>query len=543
MTRVRVEAFLRDCRVLHSNLPRPQLIREVLARGDALASPGGALAYWSAPESTGRSPQDTYMVRHGRSETEVDWSSSNCNPMTPALFDTLLDEALGLLGSSKAVYHSRRSLGAVARWAMDINTVSDRPLPVLFADNMFRPPMTEAGPNAEAFHLLVLPQHKLDPKKYEGLLRRDPKTGRASTMAIAMDFERRLGLVIGSAYCGTVKKLGFTVMNALLPRLGVLPLHCAANEGAKGDCALFLGLSGTGKTTLSAAPGRLLLGDDEHGWDDQGIANMEHGCYAKLIDLNPLREPEINQACFHEAPSEQHGAIIENAMYYPDGRFDLADRRLTENSRGSYPLAFLDSIKEPPVGGHPKAIVFLTADANGVLPPVAVLPPDAAMFWFMMGYTSKLAGTETGVVEPQTTFSRFFGAPFMPGLPSVYAALLGEKLRRHGSRVYLVNTGWTAGPYGQGRRMDLRLTRTIVQAALDGTFETVPLRQDPTFKLAVPTSCPGLEDASVLDPESTWTDRAAFRERAGRLAAQFAAHYQKAFPNRDRNLDQFCPGL
>jgi phosphoenolpyruvate carboxykinase (ATP) len=333
-------------------------------------------------------------------------------------------------------------------------------------------------------------------------------------------------------------------MNYLLPLAGVQPLHCSANEGRDGRVALLLGLSGTGKTTLSADPRRALLGDDEHGWSDEGVDNFENGCYAKLINLSPTKEPDIYHACFHEAPYLEHGAIVENAMVYPDGRFDLDDERYTPNSRGSYPLSFLGNIKTPPVAGHPQTILFLTADANGVLPPVAQLTRDQAMLWFLMGYTSKLAGTETGVVEPRTTFSRFFGAPFMPLNPDSYARMLGEKLDRHGTQVYLVNTGWSGGPYGQGRRMDIGLTREIVEAALSGSLCGAECWEDPVFHLHVPTSCPGIADAAILNPRSTWQDKAAYDERAKKLAAEFCAQFDKAYGSKgiDPNVARQCPG-
>ncbi|MEO0069979.1 MAG: phosphoenolpyruvate carboxykinase (ATP), partial [candidate division WOR-3 bacterium] len=315
------------------------------------------------------------------------------------------------------------------------------------------------------------------------------------------------------------------------------------NEGPQGDIALFLGLSGTGKTTLSADPRRKLLGDDEHGWSDDGIANFENGCYAKLINLDPQKEPEIYNACFHEADYLEHGAIIENAMVYPDGTFDLKDSRLTENSRGSYPLSFLANIKTPAIGSHPRTIIFLTADANGVLPPVARLTKEQAMLWFLLGYTSKLAGTETGIVEPKSTFSRFFGQPFMPRNPDVYARLLGEKLDRHGTKVYLVNTGWTGGPYGKGKRIDITLTREIVQAALDGSLERVEYETEPFFHLRIPRACPGVPDPHLLNPQNTWQDKKLYEERARKLASEFKSHFQRAYGDKgiDPAIARECP--
>jgi len=358
-----------------------------------------------------------------------------------------------------------------------------------------------------------------------------------------MDFNRRIGVVIGSAYMGSVKKLMFTVMNYLLPKAGILPLHASANEGLDKRIALFLGLSGTGKTTLSADPERALLGDDEHGWDEHGIANFEFGCYAKLINLNPEKEPQIYHAITHSAPVPKHGAIVENAMMYPDGTFDFNDSRLIENSRGSYLLSALPNIKKSSCGRHPRTIVFLTADANGVLPPVAKLNQDQAMFWFLMGYTSKLAGTETGIVEPVSTFSRFFGQPFMPRNPNDYASLLGAKIKKHRTQVYLVNTGWSGGPYGEGRRMDINITRAIIRAVLNGELDRAEYEEDLTFHIHIPKSCPGVP-AEILQPRNTWKDREAFAQRAQKLAAEFSAHYDRVYGNKDLpdSVRRQCPG-
>jgi phosphoenolpyruvate carboxykinase (ATP) len=357
-----------------------------------------------------------------------------------------------------------------------------------------------------------------------------------------MDFARRIGVVYGSAYLGSVKKLMFTVMNFLLPVVGMLPLHCGASMGPEGDVALFLGLSGTGKTSLSSDPERALIGDDEHGWSERGIANFEAGCYAKLIDLSQEKEPDIWWAVMHRTDPLEHGAIVENALIYPDGQFDFIDRRLTENSRASYPIRFLPRVRKDGRGSHPGVIMFLAADANGVLPPIARLSREGAMFWFLMGYTSKLAGTETGVVEPISTFSRFFGAPFMPRLPDVYARMLGEQLDQYGARVYLVNTGWSGGPYGEGQRIDIRVTRAMVRAALSGDLEGMGFREDHLFHLRVPTSCPGVP-AEILWARNTWRQKDAYDARAERLAQEFARHFERAFGDRiDPRVAAQCPG-
>ena len=437
-------------------------------------------------------------------------------------------------------------LGADASYALPVKTITDKALTALFTDNMFRPvppQIEESIFYSEPFTLIALPYDKLDRNKYKDKLR-TLANGLTTDMVIAMDFDRKIGLVYGSAYGGSVKKLMFTVMNYMLPAKGILPLHCSANEGKDGDSALLLGLSGTGKTTLSADPDTALLGDDEHGWNDNGIANFENGCYAKLINLKQDKEPEIFNAVFHEDNYLNHGSIIENCMMYPDGHFDVDDERLTPNSRASYPLEFLSNIKKSSVSlSHPKTILFLTADANSVLPPIAKLNPEQAMLWFLMGYTSKLAGTETGITEPVSTFSRFFGEPFMPRNPDVYAKLLGEKMKKHNTEVYLVNTGWSGGPYGVGKRMDIKLTRALVKAALNGTLSGVDYKEDALFHLNIPTSCAGVP-SNILDPKNTWENKSAYDERAKKLADDFSSYFDKAYGKKglDEAIIRQCPG-
>jgi phosphoenolpyruvate carboxykinase (ATP) len=532
---------------INRNIPRTDLIQACVANGEAYISKNGALATWTRPESTGRSPLDTIIVKRAESEATIDWSAANNIPLDEETFDMLVEDALATLGASANVYASDRVVGADAAYALPVTTIANKSLNVLFLDNMFRPVpdgIEKSIFGDKPFTLLVCPDNKLDPARYEGRLRVDPRIGGTSTMVIATDFDRRIGVVYGSAYCGSCKKMLFTVMNYLLPAAGILPIHCSANEGEDGDIALLLGLSGTGKTTLSADASRALLGDDEHGWSDTGTANFENGCYAKLIDLNPDKEPEIFKACFDEKPWKEHGAIIENAMMYPNGTFDLFDDRFTPNSRGSYPLEYLTNIKPSSTGGHPKTILFLTADANGVLPPVSKLTSEQAKLWFIMGYTSKLAGTETGVTEPKSAFSRFFGAPFMPRNPDEYADLLGKKLDEHGTKVYLINTGWSGGPYGIGSRMDIMLTRAMCAAAIDGSLANVEYKQDEVFKVHVPTTCPGVDDPSILFPVNTWDDKDAYRERALKLAGDFAAQWDKAYADKgiDAAIAAECPG-
>ena len=501
------------------NPARSTLIEEAVANREVFISACGALATWTAPESTGRSPENTYLVRRPDSAAKIDWNSPSNRAMEPGLFELLLEDAEATLAAKPKLYVTDRALGADPSYALPVRVITPKALTALFTDNMFRPMMPEAGRSifsGQGFTVLALPSDKLNPARYRDLLHTDPETGAASTMAVALDFDQRLGILFGSDYCGTLKKLLFTVMNFLLPQQGILSMHAAANEGPSGDTALLLGLSGTGKTTLSADPRRKLLGDDELAWSDTGIANLEHGCYAKLIRLDPAKEPEIYRACFHAEDWRAHGSIIENAFIFPDGQFALNDTRLTPNSRGSFPLSAMGNVKEPPAGGHPKTILFLTADAHGVLPPVARLTRDQAMFWFLIGYTSKLAGTETGIIEPVATFSRFFGSPFMPLQPEYYMRLFGEKLERHRTRVYLVNTGWSGGPFGVGKRIDIDLTRAMVHAALSGDLEKTPCEEDPLLHLGIPKSCPGVPE-KLLQPRMAWRDPAAYDRRAKKL--------------------------
>ncbi len=542
----RVAALIKEHPDVLENPSRKTMIEEAVRRREAIVSANGALATWTPPESSGRSPKDTYIVHHPESEGSIDWDSPNNIPMAPDTFDMLVQDAVQTLAGKSRLYVTNRTLVADPAYAFPVSTVSNWALTALFTDNMFRavPQGVEESLFANrGLTLLVVPYDKLDRDRYAGRLRKLPG-GQTSNMAVAMDFDRRFGVVFGSAYAGSVKKLMFSVMNYVLPGEGILPLHCSANEGPEGDIALLLGLSGTGKTSLSADPRRALLGDDEHAWSDHGIANFENGCYAKLINLRPAKEPEIWNAVFHEAPHLEHGAIVENCMMYPWGAFDVDDERYTPNSRASYPLGFLSNIKTPPVGGHPRTILFLTADANAVLPPVSKLTSEQAMLWFLMGYTSKLAGTETGIVDPVSTFSRFFGEPFMPRNPDVYATMLGERMEKHGSRVYLINTGWSGGPFGVGARMDIDITRTIVHAALAGELDEVEYDPDPMFHILVPRSCPGVP-TEILNPRNTWQDKEAFDQRARKLAADFCNHFERAYGDKgiDPSVIVQCPGI
>ncbi len=542
--RKELEGVLKKHKDVRRNPKREDLIKDSVKNKEAIVSKNGALATWTPLESTGRSPADTYIVKREGSEKNIDWDSPNNNPIEPETFEMVLEDALRTLEGKKKIYVTERILGADVSYALPVMTVTDYALTSLFTYNMFRPVPKDLGKSIfsnNGFVLITLPYDKLYPKKYEGRLRE--VNGKTSNMVIAMDFDNRIGIVYGSAYGGSVKKLMFTVMNYLLPGEGILPIHCSANEGERGDVALLLGLSGTGKTTLSADPTRSLYGDDEHGWGEMGVANFEYGCYAKLINLDPKKEPEIYNAIMHKDTYEKHGAIFENAMIYPDGSFDFYDDRFTPNSRGSYPLSYLTNVKESSTGGHPKTILFLTADANGVLPPVSKLTKEQAMLWFLVGYTSKLAGTETGIIEPKTAFSRFFGEPFMPRNPDVYAKMLGEKLKKHKTKVYLINTGWSGGPYGIGKRIDIDLTRKMVHAALEGELERVEYEENETFHIMVPKSCPGVP-SEILDPRNTWKDKKAYEERKKKLAKEFCEHFDKAYGNKgiDKTIERECPG-
>jgi len=540
-----LDSILNKHENVKDNISRREMIEEAVANKEALISKNGALATWTPPESTGRSPKDTVIVRRPESEGNIDWDSPNNIPIEPETFEMVLYDALKTLESKEKIYVTDRVIGADPSWALPTRTVTDHALTALFTDNMFRDVPEDIQKSVfynDEFTLLVLPYDKLDRERYEGRLRK-LKDGRTSNMIVAMDFDNKIGVVYGSAYQGSVKKLMFTVMNYLLPEKGILPLHCSANDG-EGGSALLLGLSGTGKTTLSADPHRALLGDDEHGWSDEGIANFENGCYAKMINIKKEKEPEIYNAVMHRDDWRKHGAIVENAMMYPNGKFDFSDSRLTQNSRASYPLTYLTNVKPSSRAGHPKTILFLTADANGVIPPVAKLNQNQAMLWFLMGYTSKLAGTETGIDEPVSVFSRFFGEPFMPRNPDVYATMLGEKMKKHRTNVYLINTGWTGGPYGVGERIDIDYTRAMVDAALTGKLEKVSYRRHPFFKVMVPEECPGVP-SNLLWPRNTWKDKEKYDERAKKVAEDFRRHFEKAYGNKniDEEIARECPGV
>src|SRR6056297_151946 len=541
----KLDSFIENQENISKNLSRKKTIEEVINNKEAIVAKNGALATWTPIESTGRSPKDTVIVKSPESEKNIDWDSPNNIPVDPSTFDLLFEDAIKTLKKKDKLYRTDRAIGADAKMALPVTAITNNALTALFTDNMFRPVQDNIEESVffnKDFMLLCLPYEKLNRKRYEGRLR-ELEDGTTSNMAVAMDFDRRIGIVYGSAYLGSVKKLMFTVMNYYLPFENILPLHCSANEGKNGDSALLLGLSGTGKTTLSADATRSLLGDDEHGWGESGIANFENGCYAKMIDINPEKEPEIYNAVMHENNYLKHGSIVENAMIYPDGTFDFCDDRLTPNSRASYPLTYLKNIKPASTSVHPKTILFLTADAYGVLPPVSKLDPDQAMLWFLMGYTSKLAGTETGVTEPQATFSRFFGQPFMPANPDIYAEMLGNKMEKFDTKVYLINTGWTGGPYGTGKRIDITYTRKMVNAALSGELEKGHFHHDDLFHLDIPHKCPGVPQ-EILIPKNTWSNSNFYKKKAQQLANEFSRAFDTAYGNKNikESVKKQCPG-
>lgn len=544
-THNRVQDSITNHKNIISNADRKRLISDAVGNNECMVAKTGTLATWTPADSTGRSPQDTLLVKRPQSQIHIDWNSPNNLPLPERVFDEVFEDALELLKNSERVYVNDRAIGSDSNYSLPVKVITNRALTSVFSDNMFRPVPEDINKSCFAdkpFYLVALPYNKLDRTKYEWKLRRLPN-GQTTDKIVVIDFDRRIGVVIGSAYLGSVKKLMFTVMNYYLPFENILPLHCSANEGKDGKTALILGLSGTGKTTLSASNDRALLGDDEHGWSEYGVANFENGCYAKMVNLCPENEPEIFKAVLHTDYYLNHGAIVENAMIYPNGDFDFKDIRLTENSRASYPLAFLDNIKASSTGGHPSTILFLTADASGVLPPIAKLNKNQAMLWFLMGYTSKLAGTETGVMEPTATFSRFFGQPFMPALPKVYTKLLGEKMDKFNTPVYLINTGWVGGKYGDVERVPLKYTRAMVSAALNNDLNNVEYIYDKRFHINIPVSCPNVPD-EILNPAKLWKNTEEYEKAANKLAKEFSDMFDKAYSKNDIAPDiiRNCPG-
>ena len=491
---------------VHANLRSAALVEAAIQRREGMLADNGALVVRTG-EKTGRSANDKYVVRSAQTEQEVWWGAAQ-SPVSEEVFDGLLERALAHLGRND-VFTFDGFAGASPRHRLPIRVVTERAWQCLFARTLFvRPTAEELARHQPAFTVV----------QAGSMPAGAAAAGIRSDTFVGLDLERGIALVLGTEYAGEVKKSIFSVMNYLLPRQGLLTMHCSANIGQRNDAALFFGLSGTGKTTLSADPHRALIGDDETGWSDDGIFNIEGGCYAKCINLSRESEPQIWDAI-------RFGSVMENVVVDPVTRVpDFNDARYTENTRASYPLFFIPGARLPSVGPHPRNVIFLTADAFGVLPPVARLSPAQAMYHYISGYTAKVAGTETGVTEPKATFSPCFGGPFLPLHPMRYAALLGERLSRQGAQCWLVNTGWSGGPYGVGKRMKIEVSRAVVAAILSGELEGTPTVQDPVFGLAVPTACPGVPP-ELLQPRKTWSDPAAYDARARDVAGLFKKNF------------------
>jgi phosphoenolpyruvate carboxykinase (ATP) len=486
----------------------PVLYEHAIARGEARLADGGPMVV-DTGKHTGRSAQDKFIVREPASEDRIWWDGNK--ELVPAAFDRLRDKVTGFLGNEETLYVVDAFAGADPAHRIGVRVVTTHPYHALFAQTMFIDPTPEElasfKPQALVLHA---PAFEANP---------DEDATRTGTFIVLHPTRTEI-LIGGTFYAGEIKKSIFTVMNDRLPLEGVLPMHCSANVGDDGRAAVFFGLSGTGKTTLSADPERALIGDDEHGWGTNGVFNFEGGCYAKVIRLSAEAEPEIYKT------THTFGTILENVAIDEHGALDLSDAAKTENTRAAYKLEQIANAHPDKRAGHPSAVVMLTADAFGILPPIARLSREQALYYFLSGFTAKLAGTEIGVTEPQPTFSTCFGAPFLPQRPTVYARMLGEKLDEHGSTVWLVNTGWTGGPVGDGSRMPIPATRTMLSAALSGELETAEYRVDDVFGFEVPTAVPGV-DAKLLDPRSTWSDAAAYDVKARELATMFRENFER----------------
>ncbi len=491
-----------------TNLSTDQLIALALKRKEGqLADNGAFLA--TTGKKTGRSPQDKFVVEESSSQFKIDWGMVN-QPMPEATFEKLLQRVQGYLETRETFFH-QGSVGVDPQYRLGVEMISETAWHTLFARQLFlREKASPATNQDRRFTIYHAPYFLADPAR----------DGTRSEAFIVIHFGKRIILIGGTQYAGEIKKSIFSVMNYWLPEQNVLSMHCSANEGTDETTALFFGLSGTGKTTLSADPQRKLIGDDEHGWSDHGIFNIEGGCYAKCINLSEETEPQIWRAI-------RNGAVVENVVLQPGTkRINFDDDSITENTRAAYPVEFIENAKIPGVGKHPRTILFLTCDAFGVLPPISRLTPELAMQHFLSGYTAKVAGTEAGITEPQVTFSTCFGSPFLPLPPKRYAELLKKKLEQHKATTYLVNTGWQGGPYGVGKRMSLKLTRAMVTAALNGSLDTVATKPDPIFGLPIPVSCPGI-DANLLDPKKGWQSGAEYDRKAKELAAKFQENLKK----------------
>ena len=493
---------------VHRNLFPARLVEAALRRGQSELAARGALVAETG-KHTGRSPQDKFTVKDAITESTVAWGSAN-HPFPPGKFDALYERVVDYL-KDKDLFVQDLFCGADPKYQLPIQVINEYAWHNLFVRQLFiRPTPEELKTHKPEFTIVSAPSFRADPKR----------DGTNSEVFVLVNFIKKLVLIGGTEYAGEMKKSIFGVMNFVLPQRNVFPMHCSANIGVDGVSALFFGLSGTGKTTLSAEPSRRLIGDDEHGWSATGVFNFEGGCYAKCIGLSQENEPQIWNAL-------GFGSVLENVVLDPATRIpNYDDDSKTENTRAAYPVEFIDNAVIPGVGGHPKNVVFLTADAFGVLPPVSKLTPEQAMFHFMSGYTAKVAGTEAGVTEPQATFSTCFGAPFMPLPPKVYAEMLGGRLREHQAQCWLVNTGWQGGPYGVGKRMSLPYTRAMVNALVEGMLASVEFEVEPTFGLTIPKSCPGVP-SGLLNPRNSWKDKSAYDKMAADLSQRFTKNFEQ----------------
>lgn len=494
---------------VHWNLAEPELYEEAIKRGEGKLAQGGPLVVRTG-KHTGRAPKDRFIVRDPPTGRKIAWGEVN-KPFDLDRFEALHERLLDHL-EGRELFVQDSYVCAHPRYRMPIRVITEYAWHSLFARNQFIRPETLDHPHEDVeFTVIAAPSFQANPER----------DGTRSETVILLDMSEKLALIGGSSYGGEVKKAVFTMLNFHLPERDVFPMHCSANIGERGDVALFFGLSGTGKTTLSTEPHRRLIGDDEHGWFEGGVFNFEGGCYAKVIDISAEDEPEIYRA------STQFGTVLENVVIDPDTRaIDFDSDELTENTRATYPVTKLEHVELSGVGGVPRTVFMLSYDAFGVLPPIAKLDPEQAMRYFLLGYTAKVGGTERGVTEPQATFSSCFGAPFLPRPPEEYAQMLKERMERHGTSVWFLNTGITGGPYGVGRRMPLLETRALVHAALDGTLEEVPFEEDPTFGLQVPSRCPDVS-SERLHPRRAWDDPRAYDEKARELAERFEEEFEK----------------
>ncbi|MEK5331674.1 phosphoenolpyruvate carboxykinase (ATP) [Lysinibacillus sp. FSL W8-0992] len=494
---------------INVQLSVPQLAEKATSRGEAMLTVDGAVRAETG-KYTGRSPKDKYTVEEESTKDKIDWGKVN-QPISSEVFDNLYVKVVKYLKERDELFVFNGFAGADKDSQLSIQVINEYAWHNLFAHQLFiRPTQEELASHVADFTVISAPNFKADPAI----------DGTSSETFIIVSLEKKIILIGGTEYAGEMKKSIFGIMNYLLPQQGILSMHCSANVGEAGDVALFFGLSGTGKTTLSADPDRKLIGDDEHGWSDNGVFNIEGGCYAKTINLSAEKEPEIYNAI-------RFGSVLENVAVDPETRVcDYDDVSLTENTRVAYPIQYIENIVDPSVAGHPKTIVFLTADAFGVLPPISKLTKEQAMYHFLSGFTSKLAGTERGVTEPEPVFSTCFGSPFLPLPATVYAEMLGQKIDEHGAQVFLVNTGWTGGEYGTGSRMKLSYTRTMVRAAIDGKLNNVETTQDAVFGLHIPTSVEGVP-SEVLNPRDAWADKAAYDVKAAELAGLFNGNFKK----------------